>query len=304
MRPEKRRPIQITLDGYPGATNVGVLMAQKLKYFEEAGLEVVITTPIAPARPIVYAADKTVDLSISHPPQVALARQKGAPIVAIAAIVPQSTASMIWLRQSKIDDLTDLKGKTIGVPGSPFQRAFLESVIADAGLNPQDVRIETLDYELVPALVSGRVDATFGGSWNLEGAELDSRGLDPVITKAQDLGVPDYEELVLIARSDRLSKDPDAIRAFIAAMLHGTEAALEDPRAAASVIRNSIDADPDLTYKESMAELEATLPLLSTDGEMDADQAEELVDWMQEEGMIEQAMPASDLLTNDYLASP
>src|SRR6185295_3321392 len=62
--------VQITLDGFPSAANVGILMASRRGYFEDVGLSVATFTPIAPVRPITYVVDKTVDLSISHLPQV------------------------------------------------------------------------------------------------------------------------------------------------------------------------------------------------------------------------------------------
>jgi ABC-type nitrate/sulfonate/bicarbonate transport system substrate-binding protein len=71
---------------------------------------------------------------------------------------------------------------------------------------------------LVSALLSGRADAIFGGSWNVEGIELESRGAEPVITRIQDLGIPDYEELVMVARSDLVADDPRLIRDFMSAV--------------------------------------------------------------------------------------
>ncbi|HEY6144788.1 MAG TPA: ABC transporter substrate-binding protein [Solirubrobacterales bacterium] len=298
---EKPTPIHIALDGLDGPANVGILLAQKLGYFQEAGLEATITSPIGPRRPVLYVVEGSVDLSVSHLPQIALARELGAPIVAVASVIPDPTAAMLWLQNSKIENLADLEGKTIGIPGIPFQRDFLASSLEGAGLTLDDVEVKSVEYELVPALVSGRVDAIFGGEWNLEGAELQARGLRPVITKAQSLGIPDYEELALIARPDRLAGDPQSIRGFIAATLRGTEAAIEDPEAAIAAIEGSVGEHPPLGREEIEAELEATLPLLSTDGEMSPNRASQMLDWMQEEGMLSNPAPASSLLSNDYL---
>ena len=261
--PRLPRKVQITLDGRPGAENVGILMAEQRGYFDAAGLEVWVRTPASQLRPVRYVADGEVDLSISHGPQVAIAREKGVPVVAIGSLIPRPTAAMVWLRKSGIDGIADLKGRRIAIPGLPFQRDLLQTVLAGAGLTLDDVRVVFSDYELVPDLIGGRADAIFGGSWNLEGRELQVRGLKPVITRVQDLGIPPYEELVLIARPRRLARDPQLFRDFTAAVARGTAAAIEDPRAAVTAIERTPGANLDLSRKAVEAEVEATLPLLS-----------------------------------------
>jgi putative hydroxymethylpyrimidine transport system substrate-binding protein len=222
------------------------------------------------------------------------------PITTFGSLISEPTAAMIWLGKSGIDDVSDLEGKSIGISGLPSERALLENVLQREGLTPDDVEITLSDYDMVPDLVSGRVDAILGAA-NVEGAELEARGLNPVVTPLSDFGVPSYEEFVLIIRSDRLAKDPNMVRAFMTAVARGTAAAIEDPKAAASVMERSVGADPDRSRKVNEALVEATLPLLSRDGAMDPDQAESLASWMEEEGMVEEAPSADELLTNDYL---
>lgn len=296
------RPIVVTLDGLYSAENVGLVMALKQGYFEDANLGVELRNPIFPRRAIQYVTERAVDLAISHQPQVVLAKENGLDIVAAGSVVPEPTAAMIWLEKSKIGGLADLKGKTIGVYGLSFERGILESVLARAGLTLDDVKVKKVEHETVPDLVSGRIDATFGNSWNVEGAELEARGLEPVITRVQDLGIPSYDELVVVARSERLRKDPQLIPDFLSAVARGTEAAIEDPEAAVKAIVEEKENREEKPNKKGIeAAVEATLPLLSRDGYMDPDQAAGLIDWMHEEGIIERPLPVSELLTNEYV---
>ncbi|HEX5989932.1 MAG TPA: ABC transporter substrate-binding protein [Solirubrobacterales bacterium] len=289
--------MEVTLDGYRGPENAGILMADKRGYFAEAGLSVKIYPPETPLRPVRYVAEKVIDLAVSHQPQVVLAEEKGVPIVAVGSLMPEPTMGMMWSAGSGIHDIADLKGKTIAIPGLSFEEKFLRAVLARAGLTLADVKVKTVYYDLVPALVKGRADAIFGGSSNVEGVELEERGLDPVIASVQSLGIPSYDELVLIARSDRLAEDPESIRRFLSAVRRGTAAAIEDPPAVSRAIANGYEP----VTREMEAQVEATLPLLSRDGYLDPDQAKGLVDWMQEEGMVQQAPSAAQLFTNDYL---
>ncbi|HMI81275.1 MAG TPA: ABC transporter substrate-binding protein, partial [Solirubrobacterales bacterium] len=237
-------------------------------------------------------------------PQVVLAREKGAPIVALGSLISQPTAAMIWLRNSGVSDIADLKGKTIAIPGLPFQRDFLEVALAQGGLTLADVKVKNVGYDLVPALVSGRADAIFGGSRNLEGAVLETWGLDPVITRVQDLGIPLYDELVLIARPDRVAENPRMIRGFMSALSRGTAAAVGDRESALDSIEGSGETNIEVGRRAKEVQLEATLPLLSRSAYMNPTQASELVHWMHEQGMIQRKLPASAFLTNAYLPEP
>jgi putative hydroxymethylpyrimidine transport system substrate-binding protein len=294
------RNLTVTLDGYEGAENVGILMAQQRGYFADAGLSVSIFSPVLPARPVQYVATRQDDLGVTQEPQLALAKAQGAPVIAVGSLVHRPTAAMIWLKKSHIGGIADLKGKTIAIPGVPFQKAFLANVLARAGLRLSDVKVKSVGYELVPALVSGRADAIFGGSWNLEGIALEERGLQPIVTRLPHLGFPPYDESVMIARTDRVAKDPGLIRDFMSAVARGTATAVADPRAAVGAIEEAGLGGSQSSRKTIEAELAATLPLLSKSGYMYPQEAILLVDWMHEQGMLKQFPTPSELLDNEF----
>jgi putative hydroxymethylpyrimidine transport system substrate-binding protein len=297
--PPKVRSLTITLAGLRGPESAGIVHAYDHGYFADLGLDVTILSPADPVRPIKYVVSETDDLGVAQQPQVVLAKEKGVPIVAFGSLIPKPTAAMIWLKRSGIDGIADLKGKTIAIPGLSFQEGLLETVLARAGLTLEDVTVEDARYELVDYLASGRADAIFGGSWNAEGIVLESRGLNPVITRLGSLGIPSYEELVFIARTDRVAREPQTIRDFMAAVRRGT-AAIKDPEEAAEEVLYSNESTG-ARQGEMEAEIKATLPLFSRTGYMSPARADRLVDWMREEELIEAEPPASELLTNRYL---
>ena len=126
--------------------------------------------------------------------------------------------------------MADLRGKTIATAGIPYQDAYLKTILARAKLTPADVKTVNVGYGLLPALVGGSAQAMLGGFSNVEGVDLRLRGKDPVVTPVDKLGVPTYDELVLVANRDRLEEDPQAIRLFLGALARGTAAAIEEPR--------------------------------------------------------------------------
>jgi putative hydroxymethylpyrimidine transport system substrate-binding protein len=304
----ERQPFSLTLDFYPNPDHAGIYMAQKLGYFEEAGLSVSIDAPSDPAAPIKLVAAGQSDLAISYEPEVALARDKGLDVVAIGALVNRPLTSMIWLKKSGIKGVGGLKGKTIATAGIPYQEAFLKTILGRVKLKPEDVKTVNVGFGLLPALISGSAEAMLGGYSNVEGVDLAQRGKAPVVTPVDRLGVPTYDELVLVARRSSLEEDPEAFRLFIAALERGTRAAVENPKAATRAV---LDVNHDLEPKLTAAEVKATLPLLAPPsasakgrpyGYMDPAQWSHFANWMRDNGLISSPLNAEQLLSNAYLS--
>jgi putative hydroxymethylpyrimidine transport system substrate-binding protein len=296
--------LTLTLDFYPNPDHAGIYMAQKLGYFEEAGLDIEIQTPSDPSAPLKLLATGQSDLAISYEPEVILAREQGLGVKAVAALVNRPLTSLIWLKKSGIDGVAGLRGKTVATAGIPYQDAYLKTILARAKLQPSDVNAVNVGFGLLPALLSDKAQAMLGGFSNVEGVDLRLRGKDPVVTPVDELGVPSYDELVLAANEKQLEEDPQAIRLFIAALARGTEAAAKNPEATAKALE---EANPDLDPKLTRAELAATLPLLNPPrgkrpyGYMDPALWSEFSGWMRDNELIEGLPPSSELLSNAYL---
>jgi putative hydroxymethylpyrimidine transport system substrate-binding protein len=301
----EREALSLALDFYPNPDHAGIYMAQKEGFFEEAGLDVSISSPSDPAAPIKQVATGQSDLAISYEPEVMLAHEQGLPVVAVAALVNRPLTSLIWLKKSGIKGVGQLAGKTVATAGIPYQEAFLKTILARVHLQPSAVKEVNVGFGLLPALVGGSAQAMLGGYSNVEGVDLRERGKEPVITPVDRLGVPTYDELVLVANQKKLEEDPDPYRLFVAALTRGTEAAVADPKAASAAI---LEANSELEPKLTEAEVEATLPLLGAKtagqpyGYMDPKQWEAFAAWMRDNELIAELLKPSELLTNDYLA--
>jgi putative hydroxymethylpyrimidine transport system substrate-binding protein len=294
----EKQPFSLTLDFYPNPDHAGIYVAQKRGYFDEAGLDLTIHTPADPAAPIKEVAAGRTDLAISYEPEVLLARDQGLDVVAVGAVVDRPLTSMIWLKKSKIGGIADLRGKTIATAGIPYQDAYLKTILARAGLTPADVHTVNVGYGLLPAIVGGRAQAMLGGFSNVEGVDLRLRGKQPVVTPVDKLGVPTYDELVLVAKRERLEEDPEAVRLFLAALARGTAAAAKSPKATTKAL---LEANSDLDPKLTEAEVKATLPLLSRRGEMDAAAWQRFIAWMRANQLISKPIAPAEALTDAYL---
>jgi ABC-type nitrate/sulfonate/bicarbonate transport systems, periplasmic components len=300
----KTQPFGLTLDFYPNPDHAGIYLAQKLGYFREAGLDVQIHAPSDPSAPIKQVAAGRADLAISYEPEVVLAQQQGLDVVAVGALVDRPLTSMIWLKKSGVKGVGNLRGKTIATAGIPYQDAFLKTILARANLSPSDVKAVNVGFGLLPALAGGSAQAMLGGYSNVEGVDLRMRGKAPIVTPVDKLGVPTYDELVLVAQRKRLEEDPEAIRLFIAALARGTDAAVKSPNAATKAV---LEANHSLDPKLTAAEVKATLPLLKPSrpgrpyGYMDPAQWRNFIGWMRDNELIPALPPTSQVLSNAYL---
>ena len=296
--------VSLALDFYPNPDHVGIYEAQKLGYFADAGLDVSISAPTDPAAPIKQVAAGQTDLAISYEPEVMLAREQGLDVKAVAAIVDQPLTSLIWLGKSGIKGVGDLRGKTIATAGIPYQDAFLDTILGRVKLSSDSVKTVNVGLGLLPALISGKADAMLGGFSNVEGVDLKLRGKNPTVTPVDQLGVPTYDELVLVAKAGAIDSDPEPLRLFIAALARGTAAAVANPNAATKAL---LEQNPDLDPKLTAAEVKATLPVLSQAsgdqpfGAMDEGQWREFIGWMRDHGQISSLPTPAQVLTEELL---
>jgi putative hydroxymethylpyrimidine transport system substrate-binding protein len=296
--------LTLDLDFYPNPDHAGIYMAQEEGFFKEAGLEVAIDSPSDPAAPLKDVAAGRADLAITYEPEVMLAHEEGLDVVAVAALVNQPLTSLIWLKESGIKGVADLKGKTVSYAGISYQEAFLKTILARAGVAESAVKTANVGFGLLPSLISGSAQAMLGGYSNVEGVDLRERGKDPVITPVDQLGVPTYDELVFVARRSTLEEQGQKVRLFISALKRGTEAAVKSPAAASEAI---LAANPSLEPKLAEAQIAATLPLLGARtagqpyGYLDPKEWEAFAAWMHDEELISALPKPSELLTNSYL---
>ncbi len=301
------QPFDLALDFYVNPDHAGIYTAIERGYFEAAGLDVNPRVPSDPSAPIKEVAAGRVDLAISYEPEVLLARDQGLDVVAVAALVDEPLTTLISLPAAGIAQPADLAGKRVATAGIPYQEAYLAAILAPTGLSVEDINVTDVGLNLLPALLGGQADAILGGFQNIEGVDLMQRGANPVVVGVEDLGVPRYDELVLVANGERVAKDPEQIRLFISALQKGTLNASADPAAATTAI---LDAGKGLDPKLTRAEVDATLPLLLPDttgnppepyGYMDPTEWETFAGFLAGNGEIKQVPNLSRVLTNELL---
>jgi putative hydroxymethylpyrimidine transport system substrate-binding protein len=125
------------------------------------------------------------------------------------------------------------------------------------------------------------------------------------VTPVDQLGVPTYDELVVVAKDSAVEDNSEVIRLFLAALARGTAAAVSHPNQATKAL---LAANPDLDRKTTAAQVKATLPALSQPaasghpwGYMDPAQWKEFIGWMRDNGLISTLFAPSAVLSEALL---
>jgi putative hydroxymethylpyrimidine transport system substrate-binding protein len=301
LRPSTQRDFQLMLDYFPNADHAPIYTAQSRGEFKSAGLNLKIRQPADPSAPIKQVAAGRVDLALSYEPEVLRARSQGLHVVAVGALVRTPLTSIISLPKAKIASPADLKGKTVGTAGIDYQHAYLQTILDHANVPQSSVKERNVGFNLVPALVSGKVDAILGGFWNYEAIDLAQRKKHPSVIRIEQAGVPPYNELVFVANADALDREGPLIRSFLAALRRGAIALERNQAAGVSAL---VKANPDLDPKLQSASVKVTLPYFLPPrgkpyGWQDPAQWKSFATWMQNASLINSG--AAGASTNNYL---
>jgi putative hydroxymethylpyrimidine transport system substrate-binding protein len=300
-----KQPFTLLLDWFPNADHVGIYQALAKGYFAQAGLDVHVQVPANVADPLELVAAGKVDAAISYEPEVLLARNRNLPLVSIAALVQQPLTSIISIGKHPVRTARQLRGKTIGDAGIAYQHAYLETILAHAGVPAHSVKEINVGDNLVPALVSGRVDAILGGYWNYEAVQLAQLHKHPSVIRMNQVGVPSYDELVVVTRASLLEQHPDVARRFVQALARGYESVRSDPAAAVS---NLVRMNQGLNQKLQLASVRATLPAFFPSqagkpwGWQDPGQWNAYGQWMLGHHLVSNPNAIADASTNEVLA--
>ncbi len=296
--------LDLLLDFFPNADHAGIYAAIGTGAFEEAGLDVRPATPSDPAAPLRLLAAGKADLAISYEPEVLLARDRGLKVVAVGALVQKPLTSLMSLGDRAIRDPAQLEGKTVGTAGIPYQSAYLKAVLDEAGVDPASVKEVNVGFSLGTAMISKRVDATLGAFWNYEGVELERRRRKPTILRIEELGVPTYNELVVVAREEDARSRGNVLRRFLLALGRGHEALRQDVRAGVDPL---LRANRDLERGLQEASVRATLPVFFPDDEDRAfgymEEGEWIAygRWMAENDLLKRREDPRRALTNEFV---
>lgn len=296
--------ISFVLDWTPNTNHTGLYVAKEKGYFDEAGLDVEIVQPPEDGAEMLVGSGKAqfgVSFQDYLPP--ALSGEGAIPITAVAALVQHNTSGIISLKGKGIDRPKGLEGKKYATWDLPIEKATLKKVVEDDGGDFSKVEmIPSTVTDEVSALQSGTVDAIWV-YYGWAGIATEQAKLDTDFFAFKDIDpVFDYYSPVVIGNNDWIAKNPDATKAFLAALKKGYEYAIDDPDGAADILLKNA---PELNAEQVKASQKYLSKEYKSDvtrwGYIDPARWSAFFKWINDNKLSEAEVPENGGFTNDYL---
>lgn len=300
---DERVEISLALDWYPWSNHAGIYMAEERGYFEDEGLTVNIHVPADPTTGLQLVAAGEDDFTISYQADVLIARGEGLDVQSVAALVQHPLNSIMTLASSGLERPSQLAGKKVGIAGVASDEPLLATMLAADGLTLDDVEVVTVGFDLMPALLGGRVDAVLGAYWVHESILAERQGQPVNVMRIEEWGVPDYYELLLVTSDTFVADNSDVVERFIRALSRGYAAAQAEPVVAIDAL---VAANPE-TDREVEIEGIARLAPLWTDsgsvpwGTQTDDRWTSYAAWLRDEGILTTDVDPNDAFTNEFV---
>lgn len=302
--------LEVMLDFRPSPEHAGLYAAQAGGTFDAARLAVELSEPPQPGAALRALRSGEVDIAISYEPELLLARERGAELVSIGALVQAPLTSVVSSGEDAVGRTGRLRGQRVATAGLAYQEALLRAIFRDKGLRPDEVRVVDVGFDILKATVSDRFAAVFGATWNDEAVELELADRRPAALRIEQLGVPTYAELVFVVRARDARERGPLLRRFMQAVAAGHRRLREDPEEGTRAL---LRANDELNARATRASVRTTLPLFFPEPKEDPEgrrkpfgfqelgQWEALGRWMAANGALRRPPDVRGALTNEYL---
>lgn len=241
-----------------------------------------------------FTADQ-VDIGILGTQPSVSGRANNVDIKILSAFDNQSKATVLGSKKnSEIKELSDLKGKTIGVPIGTSWYGFLLWELNENNISVDDVNIVNVDWQSSPtALEQGEIDVAVSTRQVFESVE-EADGVEfNILDDATDSGT---QNCVILARNEFVKQYPDVAENLLAIIQKACDYINENPDEALKIIMDY--------YGGSESSTKTAIETNSFGlygGEQLKQDISAYIDFMYENDLISKKIKVDDLVDYTYL---
>ena len=292
--------VRLPLGYIPDIQFSPLYVAVEKGYFREAGIQVTFDYSMETDITALVGANQ-IQFGVVSGEQVLLARAQGLPIIYVAAWYQQYPVSVVAKADQNIHAPSDLRGKTIGLPGLYGANYIgLRALLHAGGLSESDVKLDSINYTQVEALATGR-DQAVSVYTNNEPVQLRQQGYT-----LTELRVADYVQLAsngLITNEKTITENPGLVRGMVKAFLRGLADTIANPAAAyetsKAYVENLAQLDPVLQKQKLATSIELWKAIRLGFSQPKAWESMQAV--LMDMGLLNQPLDLTKAYTNDFL---
>ncbi len=242
-----------------------------------------------------FAAGELDMAYVGEAPATTAVANKAADVIVVAQVNTEGSALVMVKNNPDIKILTDLKGKTVAVPGhSTVQDFLLRKALKNQGMDLKSVNIIVVKPpDMINALATGQIDAFI--AWEPHPSKAATMGVGQNLATSGTMW-PEHPCCVLVADKGFLAGQGEKVRSVVAAHAQATEYIHHHPEEAVAIGVTSTGMD-EATVRRSLENVNFTCEL-NVEGE------KEYVRFLSELGYIKIADPdgfVDQLLQSDIL---
>lgn len=229
--------VTIAMGYFPNIQFAPFYVAQSRGYYRQAGLNVTFRSGIEPDVLALLSSGK-VQFALAGGDEVLEAGAKGRRVQYVMTQYSRFPTAVFSLKQSGISAPGQLRGHSIGVPGT-YGASYLGllALLHAVGLSASNVDIKTVGFTQASTLAAHKVDAAVGYATN-DVVQLTARG-----TAVNELDVYKYANLAsagVISSDAEIGAHPGVVRAFVQATIRGLRETIARPAEAYRISANTV----------------------------------------------------------------
>ena len=298
----KMQNIRVTLDWTPNTNHTGLYVAKELGYFAEENLKVKVVQPSKTTAVQLTASGRT-KFGVSHQESVTMARDRGVPVVAIAAIIQENTSGFAAPADTGIESVQDFENHKFGGWGMELYNKIIRSVMKEAGADFSTVSFVNLGMtDFVTAARKGMADF-FWIFYGWQGMHAELAGLDFNYIPAKSLSETfNYYTPVFIGSEGVIQKKPELVEKFLRAVSRGYGYATKNPKESAEILLDhASELDRELVMKSQKFLSDQYGKGVDRWGVQEKSVWTDFTNWLYKNGLIDKRIPVEEAFTNEFL---
>jgi NitT/TauT family transport system substrate-binding protein len=239
------------------ASHAGFLAALAKGFYRDGGVEMSIDRGYGAGDTIRRLVVGDIDFAVADAALMvnAMVKDPKNELIFVANVLQISHYGALYVKNRKIKSFDDVRTAKFGDTGGSIglmYPTFVNYVMKEQGKPPVTLNRVKLDASLgYPALFSGDVDIVASSAMQMAFIEPRAKdgGLELARFEFSDYGFDPYTYGIAVRR-DFAEKNPDVVKAVVAASLKGWAWTCENPKESIAILLRRADSAPDLVPRE------------------------------------------------------
>ncbi len=233
------RTLRLAPDWLPNTNHAGFYVAEALGYYRDAGLLLEILPFEGEAMPNRKIASGDTDFGLMPQQSILSMRARGIDVVSVAALVQPNTTTIMVREESGIQRPADFSGRRYAAFGTDFEVPMIEAMIRHDGGAGSIAQVPAEKLDNLQALYDGETDLAWGFyAWEGIQAELAGQPLRHFFVAEH--GVPPEYFPLLFTTREMIEREPQMVRALVAATGRGYAYTAAHPEDAAELLLRAV----------------------------------------------------------------